>query len=203
MKQRELTSYEEYYSLQNGRSGMPVNQTSKDDVIALFKNKGISIPETFYILDIGCRTGNLVAEFIMDGNKNTYGVDIGERAEQQWEVFPEHIRKNLMRADVQKGIPYDFKFDLIILSHVLEHVYDPDKTIDIVKSSLSSDGYLFIRVPMEYPKSGMSHKPHYTFFESSEDLVKFLVDKGFDAEIVQRRQTTDNEQTVICKLIKN
>ena len=44
----------------------------------------------------------------------------------------------------------DKKFDIAICSDVFEHILYPTKTLNLIKSVLNNDGYLFSHVPNEY-----------------------------------------------------
>lgn len=199
MKYREQTDYELYYNQQNSRSGKTNDQTKFNEMYTLLKDSGFDIPIGSKVLDIGCRTGNLVKEFITYGF-DAYGFDIGELAQRQWDSHPDHIKERLKRSDVHEGIPFSGTFDLIIMSHVLEHVYDPKKVLAVIKSAMTKDTVLFVRVPLDYQDRGMRHTPHYIFFENENEFVDFFNDHGFEAKLYQRRFVGEEERTVIAKL---
>ena len=78
------------------------------------------------------------------------------------------------------------KYDLLILSHVLEHIYDLDKFTDIILTNIKDDGYLYIEVPnAEFYNEFNDSCPlqeinleHINFF-SKFALNKLLLNKGF------------------------
>ena len=70
------------------------------------------------ILDIGCKAGKLVYKLI-DKGYDAYGMDIGPRAAQQWTKH----REKFYEGDIEEYIPFDINFKLIVMSHVLEHLY--------------------------------------------------------------------------------
>lgn len=199
MKFREQNDYDLYYREQNSRSSKTNDQTKFNEVFDLLTANGHVLNFESRVLDIGCRTGNLVAEFITYGH-NACGIDIGEEAEKQWKRLPANVQSQLKRADIHEGIPFKGKFDLIVMSHVLEHVYDPIKVLDIVKSAMHEKSILFVRVPLDYQDRGMRHTPHYIFFETQEEFAQFFNDNGFDAKLVQRRFVGEEERTVIAKI---
>lgn len=113
------------------------------------------INKDFKILDIGCATGGLLNIFKQKGYKNVFGIEPAEQCKD--------IAKKLYDIDiyhtVENFIDKDEKFDLIILSSVLEHIVDIDKTMQMAKNILKKDGLLFISVPniMEFYKQETNH----------------------------------------------
>lgn len=166
----------QYYSLQNGRSGMDADKNKLDKFItgiSFQKNK-----DQVYILDIGCRGNARMVKKLLDlGFINTFGIDIGENAEKQWNT---HLFKsNLKRADIHEGMPFDFKFDLVSCSHTLEHCYDPNLVMEIIKNSLVDGGFYWGQVPTSKAEDTDNHAPHYCYFTSHNDHVSFIESKGF------------------------
>jgi len=80
------------------------------------------------------------------------------------------------------------RFDLIILSHVLEHLPEPFALLTLLRRSLSPGGLLFVEVPnippdslTRYPDHGWSPRmdePHITFF-SRQTLRAALERQGW------------------------
>ena len=78
------------------------------------------------------------------------------------------------------------KYDLLILSHVLEHIYDLDKFIDIISYNIKDNSYLYIEVPnAEFYNEFNDSCPlqeinleHINFF-SKFTLNKLLIKKGY------------------------
>src|SRR5438105_4409704 len=60
-----------------------------------------------------------------------------------WKHFcPESNLVIVPEIDLARG-----KFDLIVLSHVLEHLVDPNHLLEQVRGFLDKDGWVFIEVP--------------------------------------------------------
>lgn len=70
-------------------------------------------------------------------------------------------------------------FDLIVLSHVLEHVVDPVEFLKSMTSLLRRDGYLFIEVPNRDDRFKKDVFPHLLFF-NSKSLENTLREAGFN-----------------------
>jgi 2-polyprenyl-3-methyl-5-hydroxy-6-metoxy-1,4-benzoquinol methylase len=128
------------------------------------------------IVDVGCRSGQTIQTLIRFGYRNAYGLDLGDTT---WSGLSADVKNNFIKCDIHDGIPLNEKIDFILCSHMFEHVYDPKKILSIFKSKLKDNGVLYISVPLDYNYKGMKHDAHYTFFESQDDLKKFLEENGF------------------------
>ena len=91
-------------------------------------------------------------------------------------AFDEFYKKNKI---TKIGID-DQIYDHIHLSHVLEHIYQPEKFIDSLKKNLSVNGTIYIEVPncnQEYFKLNFIDTPHVNFF-TNKSLKKMLNNCG-------------------------
>ena len=115
-------------------------RTELNYILNLIKNDGSKI------LDFGCNTGYF-ANMIKKRNPKSevYGADINKFAlnyackrykDIQFYYINEHFYKNN-------------KFDIIILSHVLEHVKNPKELIRNITQLLNKNGLLIIAIPQE------------------------------------------------------
>ena len=76
------------------------------------------------------------------------------------------------------------RYDGVILSHTLEHIYDLKAMLDRVKTNLVDDGYLFIEVPIHSnpylaPEEYDYHYQHINKFRVI-DLERLVRENGFD-----------------------
>jgi SAM-dependent methyltransferase len=81
------------------------------------------------------------------------------------------------------------QFDVITISHVLEHILNPVEILKLIRQSLAPDGVLYVEVPnipadslLKYPDhlwAPRHDEPHITFF-SIDVLRNMLTDAGFD-----------------------
>jgi len=94
------------------------------------------------VLDIGCATGTLL-ETLQKKGFNTIGVEISPSAE--------YARKN--RSLDVRSLPLeenkfaDNSFDVILASHLIEHLNDPHYFLTEVYRILKNNGQLFITTP--------------------------------------------------------
>ena len=80
-------------------------------------------------------------------------------------------------------------FDVVVLSHVLEHLLDPPELLDVIRDHLSPDGVFYVEVPhipadavTKYPDHVWAPRfdePHITFY-SVPTLRQTLEQAGFD-----------------------
>lgn len=95
------------------------------------------------VLDIGCGTGALGAELIRQC-LTIDGVTISEKEK----LLAAKIYRNVWLFDVENGLPrIDSKYDLIVLSHVLEHVVYPDHLLADIRDHLNPTGYIICAIP--------------------------------------------------------
>lgn len=108
------------------------------------------------ILDIGCANGELLSVLKQYyGYRNLYGIDPSK-----------HCVKNATFKDINARVGTLFskwvkipKMDLIILSHVLEHVRDLAKALIRLKSLMKPQALLYIEVPDAKRYSNFLHSP--------------------------------------------
>ena len=145
------------------------------------------------ILDLGCGNGHLV-NYLIEQGFNAYGTDASVKgiaiAKQ---THPDRFFVQDLSSD---GLPEDFKdtrFDTIISTEVIEHLYDPEKFIDFCKEALNGNGEIIISTPYHgylknlllsiFNKWDEHLNPgwlggHIKLW-SKKTLSKILTDKGF------------------------
>jgi SAM-dependent methyltransferase len=112
------------------------------------------------ILDVGCATGRLLSLFKEGGYENVKGLDpsplCSEMAAKLYGIFVQ--TGNLWDIEISQN-----PFDCIILSGVLEHIRDLNRTLSKLASMLSVDGLVFIDVPDASRFSGYTDAPFQQF----------------------------------------
>jgi SAM-dependent methyltransferase len=96
------------------------------------------------VLDIGCASGGSLMALTEIGFKNPCGID----------PSPACVKagQNIKGAHIYQGSIHSMPdlsglFDVVILSHVLEHVYDVLAGVDAALSQLKPGGHLYVEVP--------------------------------------------------------
>lgn len=140
------------------------------------------------LLDIGCGVGKFI-KWMTDNGWKCKGIEPSREAtqiatENKQDVFNGTLEEYILKEDKL--------FSVVTMHNVLEHIPNPEKTLDLVKQLLNTKGILLIRVPNDFNKLQMDINEiivnkywwtkevgHVNFF-SFESLEKLLDDKGFD-----------------------
>ncbi|MGC2246642.1 MAG: class I SAM-dependent methyltransferase [Terriglobales bacterium] len=95
------------------------------------------------ILDAGCATGGLLTALRAEGFTSVAGLDPSPRCASACRArgFEAYIGSI---ASAPQNMP---KFDCVVLSHVLEHVYDIPAFFMAARALLSPGGYLYLETP--------------------------------------------------------
>jgi len=98
------------------------------------------------ILDLGCGRGELAKILSLHVKADeVVGVDIDEEA---LKVSRELRHMMVVRADLNAGIPLrDNYFDLILMSEVIEHIYNTDLVLSESWRVLKPCGYMLLTTP--------------------------------------------------------
>lgn len=94
------------------------------------------------ILDVGCAAGFVSRELV--GKNEVYGVDISPEPLE----YAAKMGIKTKQYDIQKGLPFDSgSFDVVLMTEVLEHIFDTDALLSEVRRVLKVDGVLVLTVP--------------------------------------------------------
>ena len=157
----QFSKYEDKTTASGGREQSYDNQRltrTAQDVENILPNKSCSI------LDIGCGNGGLLSVLRDKGYRDLTGLDPSP-------VCVSHVREQNINAFLGGIFPEDFQennmlneqFDCIILSHVLEHIYDVKKAMGSILKWLKTDGILYIEVPDAARYAEFYLVPYYCF----------------------------------------
>ncbi len=117
------------------------------------------------VLDVGCGIG----DFLAFRGVNTVGIDINP-------LNVNYCKSNGQEAYLIEGNTYPFteqSFDSVILDNVLEHLVEPEFTINEISRVLKSNGVLVIGVPgLKGYTMDSDHKKFYDEVEMNKLLVK-------------------------------
>lgn len=98
------------------------------------------------LLDVGCGTGNFVFR-ARELGWDAYGVEISKRHS---DFLRYELRLNVVNSCVEEvDFGPDF-FDVVILNHVLEHLFDPKMVLKKIYGCLKKGGILALYVPNEF-----------------------------------------------------
>lgn len=156
----------DYYEIMRRRAGAQVDllleQMARGDL------RGVAV------CDVGCGVGAAVAECQRRG-ADALGLDSDAEAVA--------VGRDLFRADLRTGdltsSVGDRRFDILLMSHVVEHLGRLRETMEAVLAHLEPGGFLLVEVPATYPAlftERMDTEGHLQFFtqESLGRLVERL-----------------------------
>ena len=91
-------------------------------------------------------------------------------------------------------------FDLVVMSHVLEHVSNPDEFIRTSTHSLKKNGVVFIEVPCNDWQHKPEDEPHLLFFHK-KPMMQLMTSLGFkNIQLSYHGQTIEKLQAKPSKL---
>jgi SAM-dependent methyltransferase len=151
------------------------------------------------VLEIGCAQGGNLAFLKSKGAKETVGVEIFEEVANKVDLSL--VDKVIVGNIEEMDLPYpDGYFDLIIVSHVLEHLVDPWKTLRHISGYLNESGQLLgalpntrnyaVSIPLlvfgdwAYQSSGIMDWTHLRFF-TRKTIMRLIDDAGLRLDIIK------------------
>lgn len=177
----EQCSYDDYYrsaaahsNKHQADSQKTAHQVKVDYICKALESKDVSV------LDVGCATGGILKELDKRGFTNLHGIEISNKCVEVFSQSP-HITvscQNIFTVD------YKIKYDLVILSDIMEHLVDIRLAVRCVSKLLKSNGFVFVSVPdtarfagsSEVPLIQFSHE-HINYF-SLHALSKLFAQEG-------------------------
>lgn len=137
------------------------------------------------VLEIGCGSGGILS-FFQTKNYEVYGLDY------QNDHLDYAKKKNITTFSNYKKI--NRKFDLIILSHVLEHLVSVDDVLTKCKNLLNDKGIIYIEVPSlesisehyHYEIKNFLHIAHVTHF-TKKTFMNLINLKGFKIKYINSK----------------
>ena len=153
--------YDNYYVHHNRYSDPTIQMNTSKVIYNAVKDlilQYISVDTS--ILDVGCSTGGLLKILKEAGYTNVFGLD---PAEESIACLRNEGIKGWVGSIYQEPNPETCgKFDIVILSGVLEHLYDVDKAIINIKKYLKVGGKLLCFVPNVLEYASFPYPlPHY------------------------------------------
>jgi SAM-dependent methyltransferase len=166
------------------RSDSPRSARRRGMIEQLLTRAEASLPQRGSLLDVGCSTGTLMAVASGRGWK----VEGLERDRVTAEEARRRVGADVHCVETIGELPPDRSYDLVVMSHVLEHVRDPATALRQARGRLGPSGFVLIRVPNA--RSVASHStgrlwpwfcpPIHLYYFDSESLAGLLTRTGFD-----------------------
>ncbi|MCP4328289.1 MAG: class I SAM-dependent methyltransferase [Alphaproteobacteria bacterium] len=127
------------------------------------------------VLEVGCGSGGIL-KFFQDRGFEVEGCDLDTR----YIKYGRTRGISIACQDID-GMATSNEFDLIILSHVLEHLINPRRALEKLKSMLSKEGMIYIEVPSihivrsNYQSNLLAYFQNAHFLHFSEGTLENLV----------------------------
>jgi len=154
---------------------------------------GSVLPKGATVLDIGCSSGLLVDRLARAGYE-AFGIDWSEPA---IEFARKSKNGSFLAANVDDLAPelLGFKLDLVVASHILEHLENPHEFLQSAREIMEPDGYLVIVVPnfawynpnSIYRSVSVLFDPEHVVGYSPKGLRKLLDANGYRVEFMTTR----------------
>ncbi|WP_181391797.1 class I SAM-dependent methyltransferase [Methanospirillum lacunae] len=140
-------------------------------------------PSTSKILDIGCGKGGLLINLKNQGYTNLYALEL---LPQFVDYLNHNYGINTIQGSFQQISLFSTKFDVIIASNVLEHIFDLNLALQYISQNLGEEGIVYLEVPNaknypsfnNYPLFDFSHE-HINHFDYHH-LTNLAKNNGFD-----------------------
>ena len=162
------------------KSWINIRSLSQIELIRKF----INLDKNTNVLDIGSGPGDFFRTLKFLGYRtNNYAIEPQIDAHPNLEFLGVEIVKDTLNTKVLTKMP-DGKYDLIIMSHSLEHfnAIDIPDILGGIYNALSDGGIFLCEVPNanleQYPNAGERVVPHLAFF-STESIKHFINKAGF------------------------
>jgi 2-polyprenyl-3-methyl-5-hydroxy-6-metoxy-1,4-benzoquinol methylase len=132
------------------------------------------------VLDIGCGPGSITKLLAQQGGCQVTGLDLDPEAIKMVTPYCTQVMQTDLDSSEWSSLFDDIKkFDVVLATDVLEHLYDPWKTLQKMAFLVNANGYLVISLPhighaamisslingdFEYRDSGLLDRTHIRFF---------------------------------------
>lgn len=129
--------------------------------------KSAKVMEFASILDIGAGSGDILEYFIRENPAGSRPLAIEPSRQCQKTLTDKNIRVLGSSLKEFRDESPD-KADLIIMRHVLEHLYDPLESMRIIKGFMDHNSALYLAVPNLFsPEGGTFQFPHISYFNKT------------------------------------
>lgn len=165
----------------------------------VYKNSGNQavlsrVPSTAEnVLDVGCGAGDNARMIRLSGPRHCI---IGVTAAEDEAELAREVCDQVILANLEDGLPplSDTRFDVVVCSHVLEHICFPDRLLQDIFHVLADDGRLVVALPnlmyyksraklllgrFDYQESGIMDNTHFRWYTFSS-AKRLLETHSFD-----------------------
>lgn len=135
------------------------------------------------LLDIGCGYGHLLRRF--SGRYRLAGIDLSSHAAAvAGAAVP---GGSVVVADIERDLPFDSRFDVVLAINVIEHLHDPDTGVRTIREALVPGGLLVAHLPtINGPVSRLIYRfayaqdPTHIYRPSGRQVSRLIQSVGFE-----------------------
>jgi 2-polyprenyl-3-methyl-5-hydroxy-6-metoxy-1,4-benzoquinol methylase len=166
----------------------------------VYKNKGNENilkavgSESLHILDVGCGAGDN-ARWLKSQNKIVDGITLSQKEK----LLAHEFMRDVFIHDLESGLPEVVKirkYDVVVCSHVLEHICWPQALLKDIINVIGDDGRLIVALPnvmhyntrkkllfgrFEYTESGVMDRTHFRWY-TFDSAKRMLESNGFKVQ---------------------
>ena len=159
----------------------------------ILNQSGILNAKNLKVLDIGCSNG-FKTQMLFDQYSNIdyiHGIDIDDNAIEEANKNFQNNSKYLFEKKTIDELDKNIKYDIILLSYVLQHIEKPKEFLTKIKHFLSDRGVLIIKVPDDSFK---------ICYPDEEDLLHKIFEL-YENNIMRKQNTTKYTDRYIGKKV--
>jgi 2-polyprenyl-3-methyl-5-hydroxy-6-metoxy-1,4-benzoquinol methylase len=145
------------------------------------------LPPDGALLEVGCAAGDVLERMQGHGYRDVQGIELSlEACQRAWQRGLKVFHGTLDEFET------DQRFDLIFMSHVIEHVLDPVATVAKLASLLKPGGVLYLETPNVGSLDarvwkqgwGLIHYPRHLYFFDRSTLRRLVERGGLTTEAI-------------------
>jgi len=148
-----------------------------------------SLPKIKSALEVGCMHGLLLAELKKNGLK-VAGVELDPEAVKYCKNLGLEVTQSSIENHLKKA---GSKHDVIIMSHVIEHIVDPEKQLSNLNKRMAEDGRLVLITPNSMALTRKIFGRYWGYWQvpvhinhfNEQSMVELLKRSGFRLEEVR------------------
>jgi methionine biosynthesis protein MetW len=155
------------------------------------------------VLEIGCGPGSITKILAEQGDCKVTGLELDSEAIKKVEQYCVKVMQADLNSSEWPQLLKDDKFDVVVAADVLEHLYDPWKSLQRMVPLINDKGYIVISLPhvghaavasclingdFDYRDWGLLDRTHIRFFglKNIEDLFAQANLKIIEAKYVTK-----------------
>ena len=157
------------------------------------------------VLEIGAGPGSITQELKHKNNCHVTALDIDQKfVEKLAAICDAAYQVDLNDSNWPRLLEKDEKFDVVIAADILEHLWDPWKTLSLIRSLIKEDGEIIISLPhvghcavtaclinrnFDYRDEGLLDRTHIRFFglKNIQSLINDADLNIYEAQFVVKR----------------